>query len=154
MRKVSGMEIDLERLGRLCERNDIGRLRVFGSVARRDAYNVSAVDNSTHSRAKGQHFQDGIDQHRLRGRARAPIHERMPRDRHQEFLKVLREVERSVEPGLDIPGRSRNAGGDPRGYPYLEADEAPPPSPTRLVSSTTGSSPHRSGGDRDGQRGG
>jgi transposase len=30
------------------------------------------------------------------------IHECMPRHRHQEFLKFLRKVERSVEPGLDI----------------------------------------------------
>lgn len=30
------------------------------------------------------------------------IHECMPRHRHQEFLKFLRKVERSVEPGLDV----------------------------------------------------
>lgn len=30
------------------------------------------------------------------------IHECMPRHRHQEFLKFLRKVERSVEPGLEI----------------------------------------------------
>lgn len=30
------------------------------------------------------------------------IHECMPRHRHQEFLRFLRRVERSVEPGLDI----------------------------------------------------
>jgi transposase len=30
------------------------------------------------------------------------IHECMPRHRHQEFLKFLRTIERSVEPGLDI----------------------------------------------------
>lgn len=38
------MEIDLERLAGLCERNDIGRLRVFGSVARGDASETSDVD--------------------------------------------------------------------------------------------------------------
>lgn len=38
------MEIDLERLGSLCERNDIGRLRLFGSVARGDASERSDVD--------------------------------------------------------------------------------------------------------------
>lgn len=30
------------------------------------------------------------------------VHECMPRHRHQEFLKFLRKVERSVEPGLEI----------------------------------------------------
>ncbi|MBI4539853.1 MAG: IS630 family transposase, partial [Gemmatimonadetes bacterium] len=30
------------------------------------------------------------------------IHECMPRHRHQEFLKFLRKIERSVEPGLEI----------------------------------------------------
>lgn len=30
------------------------------------------------------------------------IHECMPRHRHQEFLRFLRTLERSVEPGLDI----------------------------------------------------
>jgi hypothetical protein len=30
------------------------------------------------------------------------IHECMPRHRHQEFLKFLRKLERSVGPGLEI----------------------------------------------------
>lgn len=38
------MEIDLERLGKLGERNDIGRLRLFGSVARGDASETSDAD--------------------------------------------------------------------------------------------------------------
>lgn len=38
------MNIDPERLGKLCERSDIGRLRLFGSVARGDAAETSDVD--------------------------------------------------------------------------------------------------------------